>query len=74
MTGSRPIPRVKRNGEATLPVFTNTYTEPAGPPAPKPEAAFAPSGAQLGNVYRATPEGIALARTFTREKPKRKAE
>lgn len=37
MTGSRPIPRVKRNGEATLPVFTNTYTEPAEPPAPKPE-------------------------------------
>ena len=38
------------------------------------EAAFAPSGAQLGNVYRATPEGIALAWTFTREKRKRKAE
>ena len=37
MTGSRPIPRVKRNGEAALPVFTNTYTEPAEPPAPKPE-------------------------------------
>ena len=37
------------------------------------EAAFAPSGAQLGNVYRATPEGIALARTFTREKRKPKA-
>lgn len=70
----RSIPQVKRNGEATLPVFTNTYTEPAEPSAPKPEAAFAPSGAQLGNVYRATPEGIALARTFTREKPKRKAE
>ena len=37
------------------------------------EAAYAPSGAQLGNVYRATPEGIALARTFTREKRKHKA-
>lgn len=37
------------------------------------EAAYAPSGAQLGNVYRATPEGIALARTFTREKRKPKA-
>lgn len=33
----KSIPRVKRNDEATLPVFTNTYTEPAKPPAPKPE-------------------------------------
>lgn len=38
------------------------------------EAAFGETGAQLGNVYRATPEGMALARTFTREKRKGKQE
>lgn len=38
------------------------------------EAAFGPSGAQLGNVYRATSEGIALARTFTREKKRKPKE
>lgn len=38
------------------------------------EATFGPTGAQLGNVYRATPEGIALAHTFTREKRKGKEE
>lgn len=38
------------------------------------EAAYAPSGAQLGNVYRATPDGIAMARTFKREKRKNEVE
>ena len=36
------------------------------------EAIFGPTGAQLGNAYRATPEGIELARTYRREKPRPK--
>lgn len=35
------------------------------------EAVFGENGAQLGNIYRATPEGIELSRTYKREKPKR---
>lgn len=38
------------------------------------EASFSPTGAQLGNVYRATPEGIELAHSFRRERPKHKPE
>lgn len=35
--GNLTVTGLTYNGEATLPVFTNTYTEPAEPPAPKPE-------------------------------------
>ncbi len=38
------------------------------------EASYTDAGAQLGNIYRATPAGIELAHSFRREKPKRKAE
>ena len=38
------------------------------------EPTYGPSGAQLGNVYRATEEGKQVAHRFTREKPKRKPE
>lgn len=36
------------------------------------EPVFGQSGVQLGNVYRATPEGIELARTFRCDKPRAK--
>ena len=35
--GNLTVTGLTYNGEAALPVFTNTYTEPAEPPAPKPE-------------------------------------
>ena len=38
------------------------------------EPSFGPNGAQLGNVYRATPAGIAEAHTYSREKRRPKAE
>ena len=38
------------------------------------EASYTDAGAQLGNIYRATPAGIKLAHRFRREKPNRKAE
>ena len=36
------------------------------------EPVFNKNGAQLGNIYRATPAGIELSRTYKREKPKEK--
>ncbi len=35
--GKLTVSELTYNGEAALPVFHNTYTEPAEPPAPKPE-------------------------------------
>ena len=49
------------NGEAKLPVFHNTYTKPAEPPAPKPEVIPATGDAAAAAVMATAGIGTALA-------------